>query len=79
MSQKTPFEIRADLLKQSQDFLMEQYKANVEFAKSTFDVMVKEGQAIQEEWMKHKPTFFTLDDIIKKAGELNDFVTSNRK
>lgn len=72
---KSPFEIRADLLKMAQDYLQAQHDLNMEFAKKTFSEMVAAGKETQENIAKYLPKMYDFADITKKANELYGFVT----
>ena len=73
---KTPFEIRADILKQAQDLLEGQYDANVKFASEAFFKLAKDGNATMDEIMAFVPKFPTTEDIMKQAKEFYSFVSS---
>jgi len=73
---KTPFEIRADILKQAQDLLESQYEAQVEFATKAFFALAKEGTATMENFKQFAPAFPTTEDIMKQAKEFYSFVSS---
>ena len=73
---KTPFEIRADILKQAQDLLEAQYDANVKFASEAFFKLTKEGNATMEEIMALVPKFPTAEDVMNQAKEFYSFVST---
>ena len=73
---KTPFELRADLLKQAQDLLESQYEAQMEFATKAFFALAKEGTANMENFKNFTPAFPTSEDILKQAKEFYSFVSS---
>ena len=73
---KTPFEIRADILKQAQDLLESQYEANVKFASDAFFKLVKDGSASLESLDDLMPKFPTAEDIMKQAKEFYSFVSN---
>ena len=73
---KTPFELRADLLKQAQDLLQSQYDAQMAFATKAFFALVKEGTATMENFKNFTPAFPTSEDILKQAKEFYSFVNS---
>jgi|LauGreDrversion4_2_1035121.scaffolds.fasta_scaffold06571_8 hypothetical protein len=75
MTTKSPFEIRTRMLELATEYLQDQYKANEEFAKQSFVEMVRTGQALQEDWVKHAPKMYDFTEIIKKAQELYGFVS----
>ena len=73
---KTPFEIRADVLKQAQDLLESQYDANVKFASEAFFKLLKEGPTSMEALEALLPKFPTAEDVMKQAKEFYSFVSS---
>jgi len=73
---KTPFELRADLLRQSQDLLESQYEAQMELATKAFFALAKEGTATMENFKSFTPAFPTSADILKQAKEFYSFVSS---
>ena len=75
---KTPFEIRADILRQAQDLLQSQYEAQVEFATKAFLSFAKEGTATMENFKQFAPAFPTTEDIMKQAKEFYSFVSTNK-
>ena len=79
MSNKTPYEIRTELLKMSQDYLTQQYQAQMEFSKEAFTKAVEAGKATMEEWQKYAPQFYNFSDVLKKAEELYSFVDRKEK
>ena len=89
MSQKTPFEIRADLLKMAQEHLQQQYLNNLSFATQAWQKYLQSFKvsevssaeqlaSAQKQWFeamaKFMPTAPTFEDIITKAQELYGFV-----
>lgn len=75
---KTPFEIRADLLKLAQDHLEAQYDANLSFATDIFYKLVKEGTATAETFKQFVPTFPTTTEVLAKAKEFYSFVSDKK-
>lgn len=77
MSNMTPFEIRLELLKMARDMLEQDYYAEREKVSNVYavecDVAKIHGQAVP----KHPgfPPYPSETDIIKKATELNVFVS----
>lgn len=69
-----PFEIRAQLLEQAQEYLERQYEINIEFAKKAFDELVKQGQKIETDWKEYAPKMYNFEEVIKEAGKLYGFV-----
>ena len=69
-----PFEIRAKLVEQAQDYLERQYEINIEFAKKAFDELVKQGQKIEADWKEYAPKMYNFEEVIKEANKLYGFV-----
>lgn len=78
MSNKSPFEIRADLLKQAQEHLQSQYDANVKFSSDMFFALVKSGEKTMADFAAAMPKYPTIEDILDKARELYKFVDMGR-
>lgn len=74
LQNKTPYEIRTQLIEIAQNYLQLQYEANLELAREAFDKMVKHGYAMQSEWEKHLPKMYDFNEILEKARELYQFV-----
>lgn len=71
MTNKTPFEIRQDLLNLAKDRLSQEYYSKLEETRAFDD------PAIQKEFLKnHK--FPSAEQIIKEAQLLNEFVSGNK-
>lgn len=69
-----PFEIRAHLLAQSTEYLKQQHTLNTEFARKTFDVLVKQGTKLDTDYTQYMPDMFTFEDVIDNATKLYEFV-----
>jgi len=76
MSTKTPFELRAELLRQAQNLLESQYDAQIDFATKAFYALVKEGTATADNFKQFTPKFPTTEDILKQAKEFYAFVNA---
>jgi hypothetical protein len=70
MSNKSPFEIRADILAMARDYMDKQYAINLELTKQ----MVEAGQTTVEDFQKATQIYST-DELMKKAAEMYSFVT----
>jgi hypothetical protein len=68
---KTPFEIRADLLKLAADHLEKQFVANVSFVTEYNKALLDSGVLGERSTL---PKYFTTDEVIKKAAEFYNFV-----
>lgn len=71
MTNKTPFEIRQDLLNLAKDRLSQEYYSKLEETKAFDD------PAIQKEFLKNH-RFPSAEQIIKEAQLLNEFVSGNK-
>jgi len=69
---KSPFEIRADLLKLAQDHLEKQYMANLKFTTEAYMKMVDAGVSAAE--AMPKLPFPTSKEILEQAQEFYSFV-----
>lgn len=73
---RTPFELRTDLLKIAQEYLQKQYDANLELARGSWLALQRDGVALQSDLRTELPKYFDFSDIIAKARELYSFVNS---
>jgi hypothetical protein len=71
---KSPFEIRADLIKLAQEHLEKQYMANLKFATESHMRMVEAGMSAVD--AMPKVPYFTAEDILKQAKEFYSFVST---
>ena len=79
MSNKTPFELRFDILSMANDFLEKTQATNMEFATKAFKIALEQGKATADEWQKFTPVGYTFADILKKSEELYSFVNKGAK
>jgi ABC-type transporter lipoprotein component MlaA len=70
MSNKNPFEIRAEMLQLAKDYMDQQYHMNVQFAEN----MVEQGKKTIEE-VKDTYKMYSMDDLMDKAKEMYSFVS----
>ena len=73
---RTPFELRTDLLKIAQDYLHKQYVANMEMYNSTLKVMQQGAVELQSDLRTEMPKYFDFQDILNKARELYGFIST---
>ena len=74
MSNKNPFEIRAEMLKLAKEYMDEQYHMNIQF----YENMIAEGEKARkdvEDQLKDAYKMYTLDDLMQKAKEMYSFVS----
>jgi hypothetical protein len=82
MSNKNPFEVRLEVLKMAKDMLDQAYNESTQLAWS----MVEKSAEYQNKSMSEmqtyletlKPKMYSPQDIITKAGELYEFVTTKK-
>jgi hypothetical protein len=70
MSNKNPFEIRAEMLQLAKDYMDQQYHMNIQFAEK----MVEQGQKTAEE-LKEMYKMYSVEELMEKAKELYGFVS----
>lgn len=73
----TPFEIRLELLKMSKDMLTEEYYGKREQITNDWQIKVESARHAGMAPPEHPPMpqYPTESDVIKKATELNGFVS----
>jgi hypothetical protein len=69
-----PFEIRAKLIEQADAYLKRQFELNFEFARRTFEELVKQGEKLEHEYKEYMPKMYTPEDVVKEAQKLYGFV-----
>ena len=74
MANKTPYEVRLELLQMSKDYLDQMRNIQLEFARAGFEKSVELGKASADQWEKYIPNQFSIDDIMKHATSLYSFV-----
>lgn len=75
MSNKTPFEIRLEILQMAKDYMDKAQAIQMDFARTAFEKSVEANKATLEEWSKFVPQSYSLEEVTKKAAELYSFVT----
>jgi hypothetical protein len=73
----TPFEIRLELLKMAKDMLTDQYYGQREVVSNSWQTQIETARLKGETPPTHPgfPDFPSETEIIKKATELNNFVS----
>lgn len=74
MSNKTPYEIRLEVLAMAKDYFDKQQAASLSFAQEAFRLALSLNSAASNEWTKFVPTAYTPEDVLKKAGEFYSFI-----
>jgi hypothetical protein len=75
MTQKNPFEIRAEVLQLAKDYLDQQYHMNVNFMQKAFE----ENRKTFEEYQTAVNKMYTVDELTKKAQEMYSFISTKEK
>ena len=69
MTNKNPFEIRADILGMAKEYMDRQWEMNYSFANQLFEQGKKTAEEVQAAM---KP--YSSDELVKKANEFYSFV-----
>lgn len=70
MTNKNPFEIRAEMLQLAKDYMDQQYHMNIQFAEK----MVEQNKKTAEE-LKDMYKMYSMEELMAKAKEMYDFVS----
>jgi ABC-type transporter lipoprotein component MlaA len=70
MTNKNPFEIRADMLQLAKEYMDQQYHMNIQFAEN----MMEQGKKTVEE-VKESYKMYSMDELMEKAKEMYSFVS----
>jgi hypothetical protein len=77
MSNKNPFEIRAEMLKLAKDYMDQQYHMNIQF----YENMIAEGEKARkdvEDCLQDAYKMYSMDELMEKAKELYTFVSEKK-
>ena len=70
MSNKNPFEIRAEMVQLAKEYMDKQWEANMDLMNNMYD----QGKATVEQVQEaYKP--YTVEDMMEKAQEMYSFVS----
>jgi hypothetical protein len=70
MSNKNPFEIRAEMVQLAKEYMDKQQEISVQFAKDMFE----QGR-MQTEQFQQACQMYSVEDMMKKAQEMYSFVS----
>lgn len=70
MTNKNPFEIRAEMLQLAKDYMDQQYHMNIQFAER----MVEQNKKTVEE-LKDMYKMYSVEELMEKAKEMYNFVS----
>lgn len=71
MSNKNPFEIRAEMLQLAKDYMDQQYHMNVQLANDMFEQGKKTYEEVQAAYK-----MYSIEELMAKAKEMYSFVCS---
>lgn len=71
MSNKNPFEIRAEMLQLAKDYMDQQYHMNVQFAERMLEQNKKTVEELQDMYK-----MYSVEDLMSKAKEMYNFVSN---
>jgi len=77
MSNKNPFEIRAEMLHLAKEYMDQQYHMNIQF----YENMINEGEKARkdvEESLQEAYKMYSMDELMNKAKELYSFVAEKK-
>jgi hypothetical protein len=75
MTNKNPFEIRAEMLQLAKDYMDQQYHMNIQF----YENMMSEGKKAREEvedQLKDAYKMYSTEELMEKAKEMYSFVSN---
>lgn len=70
MSNKNPFEIRAEMLQLAKDYMDQQYHMNIQFAEKLMEQNKLTAADFQETYK-----IYSIEDLMEKAKEMYSFVS----
>ena len=70
MTQKNPFEIRAEMLQLAKDYMDQQYHMNIQFAEKMMEAGKKSAEEMQDLYK-----MYTVEELMAKAKEMYSFVS----
>lgn len=71
MTQKNPFEIRAEMITLAKDYMDKQHELNFKLANDLFEQNKKSIEELQEAYK-----MYTISDMMNKAKEMYTFVST---
>jgi len=71
MSNKNPFEIRAEMVKLAKDYMDAQHQLNVQLVNDMYEQGKKSFDEVQEAYQ-----MYSMEDLMAKAREMYSFVST---
>lgn len=79
MTNKTPFELRFDVLAMAKDYFDRIQQANNQLAREAFLKAVELNSNAIKNWSTYVPSNYTIDEMLEKANQFYDFVNNSKK
>jgi hypothetical protein len=76
MSNKSPFEIRLEILKMTAELMQAEYESNVEFAQEVFESIKDKTALTTAQLDKFMPKPFDFEDMVAKSKQFYEFVNA---
>ncbi len=76
MSNKSPFEIRLEILKMTAELMKSEYESNMEFITEMQDNLADKGLNTQAMIEKFMPKPFSFDEMLAKSKQFYEFVNA---
>lgn len=76
---KTPYEIRLELMHLAKGMLDNQLESQVEFAKKAFELATATNREVIATWQDFSPKTYSVEDVIGLATKMNEFISRPNK
>ena len=76
MSNKSPFEIRLEILKMTAELMQAEYESNMEFLTEMQENLAERGLNTQEMIAKFMPKPFDFAEVLEKSKKFYEFVNA---
>lgn len=76
MSNKSPFEIRLEILKMTAELMQAEYESNMEFITEMQENLAEKGMNTQEMIAKFMPKPFDFTEMLEKSKKFYEFVNA---
>lgn len=73
MTNKNPFEIRADMLKLAKDYMDQQYNMNIQLMNDMYEQGMKTYEEVQDAYK-----MYDMNELMSKAREMYSFVSDKK-
>ena len=75
MSNKNPFEIRAEMLNLAKEYMDQQYHMNIQFLENMVAEGLKAREEVEEQ-LKDAYKMYSMEELMAKAKEMYSFVST---